>query len=143
MRGFRPELLAAARREAGYSRAELGRLARIKAETVRKWEQGESSPGVDLLARATATLGITIADVVDVPEDEKYPGDWRVLRGLTQPLLGAAAGVSTAQVGAIERGEGTLSSNVASKLAAALDIPESELRDSFERVRNRPPGASA
>ncbi|MET4614115.1 transcriptional regulator with XRE-family HTH domain [Rhodococcus sp. PvR044] len=143
MRGFQPEKLEKARIEAGFTQAELGRVVRIKAETVRRWEQGGSSPQVDLLARATAAIGITIADVVQVPEGERYPGDWRVLKGLTQPLLGAAAGVTTQVVGSVERGEISLSDNVARKLSAALDIPESELRASYERVRNRPPGAPA
>ncbi|WP_137725625.1 helix-turn-helix transcriptional regulator [Prescottella subtropica] len=143
MRGFQPEKLEKARRAAGISQAELGRIVRIKGETVRRWEQGGSSPQVDLLARAVEAIGVAIADVVHVPEDERFPGDWRVLRGLTQPLLGAAAGVTTQLVGSVERGEITLSDNLAKKLAAALDISESELRASHERARNRPAGTSA
>lgn len=143
MRGFQPEKLESARRAAGISQAELGRIVRIKAETVRRWEQGSSSPQVDLLARVVDAIGVTIADVVHVPEGERYPGDWRVLRGLTQPVLGAEAGVTTQTVGSVERGEISLSDNVAHKLSAALGIPESELRASYERVRDRPPGSSA
>lgn len=143
MRGFQPEQLVVARRAAGISQRELARLARLNADTVRRWETGDSSPQVDLLARVTAAIGISIADVVTVPEGERYPGDWRVLRGLTQPMLGAAAGVTTQIIGSVERGEISLSDNVAKKLSAALDISESELRASYERVRNRPSGAPA
>ncbi|MGW0022160.1 helix-turn-helix domain-containing protein [Rhodococcus sp. NPDC003382] len=143
MRGFQPERLAAARRAAGISQRELARLALLNADTIRRWETGDSSPQVDLLARVTAAIGISIADVVTVPEGERYPGDWRVLRGLTQPMLGAAAGVTTQIVGSVERGEISLSDNVAKKLSAALDISEGELRASYERARNRPLGAPA
>jgi transcriptional regulator with XRE-family HTH domain len=143
MRGFQPDELARARRAAGISQRELARLSRLNADTIRRWETGDSSPQVDLLARAAAAIGVSIADVVKVPEPDRYPGDWRVVRGLTQPMLGAAAGVTTQIIGSVERGEISLSDNVAQKLSAALGISEGELRASYERVRNRPMGAPA
>ncbi|ABH00921.1 possible repressor protein, helix-turn-helix family (plasmid) [Rhodococcus jostii RHA1] len=143
MRGFQPDQLEKARRSAGVSQRELARLARLNADTIRRWELGDSSPQVDLLARVTAAIGVSISDLVKVPESERYPGDWRILRGLTQPQLGAAAGVTTQIVGSVERGEISLSDNVARKLSAALRIPESELRASYERVRTRPAGTPA
>ncbi|WP_345353404.1 helix-turn-helix transcriptional regulator [Rhodococcus olei] len=143
MRGFSPDSLRAARRAAGISQVEAARVARVGADTIRRWEQGESSPQVDLLAKVTGALGVEIADVVHIPEGERYPGDWRVLLGLTQPQLGAKAGVATQIVSSVERGVISLSGNVAVKLAAALEIPESELRASYERARNRPAGAPA
>ncbi len=111
--------------------------------TIRKWELGESSPQVDLLAKVADLLDLAVADLVKVPEEERYPGDWRVLRGMTQPQLGAAAGVTTRIVGSVERGEISLSDNAARRLSAALGISEAELRASYERVRNRPLGAPA
>ncbi|MDV7246349.1 MULTISPECIES: helix-turn-helix transcriptional regulator [Rhodococcus] len=143
MRGFQPDQLERARRSAGVSQRELARLARLNADTIRRWELGDSSPQVDLLARVTAAIGVSISDLVKVPEGDRYPGDWRILRGLTQPQLGAAAGVTTQIVGSVERGEISLSDNVARKLSAALQIPESELRASYERVRTRPGGTPA
>ncbi|CAG7633060.1 helix-turn-helix transcriptional regulator [Rhodococcus opacus] len=143
MRGFQPDQLEKARRSAGVSQRELARLARLNADTIRRWELGDSSPQVDLLARVTAAIGVPISDLVKVPEGDRYPGDWRILRGLTQPQLGAAAGVTTQIVGSVERGEISLSDNVARKLSAALQIPESELRASYERVRTRPAGTPA
>ncbi len=143
MRGFQPDQLEKARRSAGVSQRELARLARLNADTIRRWELGDSSPQVDLLARVTAAIGVPISDLVKVPEGDRYPGDWRILRGLTQPQLGAAAGVTTQIVGSVERGEISLSDNVARKLSAALQIPETELRASYERVRTRPAGTPA
>jgi transcriptional regulator with XRE-family HTH domain len=143
MRGFQADQLEKARRSAGVSQRELARLARLNADTIRRWELGDSSPQVDLLARVTAAIGVSSSDLVKVPEGDRYPGDWRILRGLTQPQLGAAAGVTTQIVGSVERGEISLSDNVARKLSAALQIPESELRASYERVRTRPGGTPA
>lgn len=143
MRGFSAEALRQARRDAGFSQTEAARVARVGADTIRRWEQGESSPQVDLLAKVVEALGVEIADVVHVPEGERYPGDWRVLRGLTQPQLGAKAGVATQIVSSVERGVISLSDNAAAKLSAALEIPESELRSSYERARNRPAGEPA
>lgn len=140
MRGFSPDALRQARLDAGYSQAEIARVAKVGVGTVRRWEQGESSPQVDLLARVVEILGVTIADVVKVPVDERFPGDWRVLLGLTQPQLGAKAGITTQIVSCVERGVISLSDNVAEKLSAALEISEAELRAAHERVRNRPLG---
>lgn len=87
---------------------------------------------------------MTIADVVLVPEDDRYPGDFRVLLGLTQPQLGAKAGLPPTQtVSSVERGVVSLSDSAAQKLSAALGISEDELRAAHERARNRPPGAPA
>lgn len=143
MRGFRPGNLAAARRSMGISRAELARQADIGGTTITRWERDEASPQVDLLARVVKVLGIEISDLVQVPVAERFPGDWRVLRGLTQPQLGAAAGTSTQMVGSVERGEISLSDAMAKKLSAALGISETELRASYERARSRPHGERA
>lgn len=143
MRGFTPERLVDARRDLGISQAELARRAGVGADTVRRWEAGESSPQVDLLGRVTAKLGVTIEDIVQVPIAERFPGDWRVLRGLTQPQLGAAAQIPTQIVGSVERGEISLSENMEAKLSEALSITREELRASYERVRNRAPGTPA
>lgn len=80
---------------------------------------------------------------MNIPVSERFPGDWRVLLGLTQPQLGARAGVRTAVVGSIERGETALSDNVAERLSSALDISIAELRDAHQRARSRPPGMPA
>ena len=143
MRGFLPDKLAAARRSMGISRAELARQAGIGGTTITRWEKDDASPQVDLLAHVVRVLGIEISDVVQVPAAERFPGDWRVLRGLTQPQLGAAAGTSTQTVGSIERGEISLSDAMAKKLSDALGISESELRASYTRARTRPPGTRA
>lgn len=143
MRGFNPGELASARRKLRISRAELARRAGIGGTTIGRWESDHASPQVDLLARVVEALGIEISDVVQVPADDRFPGDWRVLKGLTQPQLGAAAGTSTQMVGSVERGEIALSDTMARKLSAALGISDAELRASYERARTRPPGTPA
>ena len=143
MRGFSPSSLVAARRTAGLSRAELARRAGVGETTIRRWEQSTSSPQVDLLATVVAELGVEIADIVRVPEADRYPGDWRVLKGLTQPQLGMQAGLRTPIVGGIERGEIPLSDVVAEKLAPVLGVSVDELLAAHMRVRHRGPEAPA
>lgn len=143
MRGFSPESLVAARRSMGISRAELARRAGIGETTIRRWEKADSSPQVDLLATVVVELGLEISDVVQVPKDERFPGDWRVLKGLTQPQLGGQAGVRTPIVGGVERGEISLSDVVAARLARTLGISVEELRASHFRARNRDPETPA
>lgn len=143
LRGFQPSRLVKLREARGLTRPELARLADVSLQTIHKWESGSQSPQIDVLMRVVGVLGTTVSDLVDIKPEDRYPGDWRVIRGLTQPELGARAGISTSMVGAIERGDSRLTDHFAEKLAEALEIPETELRASFERVRSRPPGTPA
>jgi transcriptional regulator with XRE-family HTH domain len=71
---------------------------------------------------------------------ERYPGDWRVMQGLTQLQLAAAAGLSTAMVQRIERGEYPLSDANATTLAGLLGITAQAYRQAYQRARQRPAG---
>ncbi|MGV9865120.1 helix-turn-helix domain-containing protein [Rhodococcus koreensis] len=143
MRGFSPLALETARKAATLTRSDLARVAGVGIATVRRWETGESSPQVDALARVAKALKVSIGDVVRIDPDQRFPGDWRVLRGLTQPQLGALAGVSTAVVGSVERAEVALTDANAIRLARALQISVEDLRAAHERARLRPPGTPA
>lgn len=66
------------------------------------------------------TLGAPIEAVVQVPPDDRYPGDWRVMKGMTQPQLAAAARLPTVTIQRLERGEHPLSPENADVLAALL-----------------------
>ena len=143
MRGFSPDRLSQIRRERNFSLSDLARLANIGRSTLHHWETGHATPQIDLLARAAETLGVSIGDLVQVPEEERFPGDLRILSGLTQPQLGRDAEIPTATVGAIERGEAPLSEHHAQRLAAALRVPVAVYRAAHDRARNRPPGMPA
>jgi len=143
MRGFQPAHLRKLRKERGYSQGELARAAGIGTTTLYHWEAESKSPQVDLLARVAAALGASVEQLVDVPEADRYPGDWRVLRGMTQPQLGRATGLSTPLVGRVERGEIPLSDDVATRLAEALAISPTQLRAAYDRARQRPLGEPA
>ncbi|MBY6382579.1 MULTISPECIES: helix-turn-helix domain-containing protein [Rhodococcus] len=143
LRGFDPTRLIQARKDKGMSRADMARLAGLNGATVQRWESGSRSPQVDTLSLVAKALQMSISDFVDVPEGERFPGDWRVLRGLTQPQLGKLAGISTSEVGRIERGEVPLTDASAKALSRQLEISIEELRASHERARNRPAGTPA
>ncbi|MFM9262225.1 helix-turn-helix transcriptional regulator [Rhodococcus sp. 5A-K4] len=137
MRGFSPAALKKAREARKVGRAALARSAGVSSSTVRRWENGQVSPGVDLLAQVAVVLGIEISDVVLVPVDTRYPGDWRVLKGLTQMQLAAAVGVTTEVIGAIERGERVVPYVIAAKLAKKLGISVEELVAANRRAHDR------
>lgn len=143
IRGFRPQGLRAARKAAELKVADLARLARIGVATIERWEAGSTSPQIDKLAAVAKVLTVEIDELIDIPADQRFPGDWRNLIGLTQPQLGAQAGLDTSTVGRIERGETDLTDKTAVPLAAALGIDVAELRASHERARNRPAGTPA
>lgn len=137
MRGFSPAALKKAREARKVGRAALARSAGVSSSTVRRWENGQVSPGVDLLAQVAVVLGIEISDVVLVPVGTRYPGDWRVLKGLTQMQLAAAVGVTTEVIGAIERGERVVPDAIATKLAKKLGISVEELVAANRRAHDR------
>lgn len=143
MRGFSPVAFREARKASGLSVPEAARLSGINPASIGRWEAGTRSPQVDALKEVLDVLGCEIQDVVDVPTSNRFPGDWRVLRGLTQPQLGKLARVSTSAIGRIERGEGGLSDATRDLIATALEISPEMLTESFKRAQQRRPGEPA
>lgn len=143
MRGFDPEDFTRARISAGLSRQDLARLSRTGRATIDNWENGKATPQIDALVRVAAVLNLTPESFIKIPPDRRYPGDWRVIRGLTQPQLAAATALSTTTIGAIERGEVALTDSNAATIAAILDLTPAAYRAAYERARTRPPGTPA
>jgi transcriptional regulator with XRE-family HTH domain len=143
LRGFNRATLAQARTAAGLSRQDLARLARTGRATIDNWETGRATPQIDVLVRVAEVLHVRVDTLIDIPTDQRYPGDWRILRGLTQPQLATATGLSTTTIGAIERGEVALSDTNADTIAKELNITATTYRQAYERARTRPPGTPA
>lgn len=140
LRGFSPEAFTAARRHRGISVSDLSRLADVAPATVFSWESGAKTPQVDTLARVMRILEAPIEQVVPLSPSERYPGDWRVIRGLTQPELAAAAKIATTTLRGIERADGALTDTNAESLARLLGITVQEYRAAYTRARQRPAG---
>lgn len=143
LRGFSPTQFANIRRRRGLSITDLARLADVGLSTVKAWEAGRRTPQVDLLARVMRLLQTPIEDVVALGPKERYPGDWRVIRGLTQPQLAAAAGIATTTLRDIERADIRLTDANASRLAQILNISVEQYQTAYQRARSRPPGTPA
>ena len=141
LRGFSPREFAAIRARAGLSVSDLSRLAGVAVSTIHHWEAGTRSPQIDILAGVMSVLDAAIEAVVLIDPGERYPGDWRTLRGLTQPQLAAAASLPTATIQRIERADYPLSEKNAEIIANVLDITSDEYRAAYERARTRPAGA--
>lgn len=140
LRGFDARAFAATRRQKGLSVSDLSRLAEVSQATVFNWEAGKSTPQVDLLARVMQILEAPIEQVVPIAPADRYPGDWRVVKGLTQPELAAAAKIPTSTLKGIERGDRALNDVNAAKLAELLGITVTEYRAAYDRARRRPAG---
>lgn len=140
LRGFDTEAFSTLRRQAGISVSDLARLSGVSLSTIHHWEAGRRTPQVDVLAAAMTIIGAPIEAVVRIDVDDRFPGDWRVMQGLTQPQLAAAARLSTAVVQRIERGEYPLSDGNAAILADLLGINAHTYRQAYQRARERPAG---
>jgi transcriptional regulator with XRE-family HTH domain len=141
LRGFNAQAFADARRHKDISVSDLSRLANVTPQTIFNWEAGKGTPQVDLLARVMGILDTAIEQVVTIPPAERYPGDWRVIKGLTQPELAAAVKMPTTTLRGIERADAGLSDKNAAKLAQRLGISVEEYRAAYQRARQRPAGA--
>ena len=84
-------------------------------------------------------LDAPIEQVVTIPAGERYPGDWRVIKGLTQPELAAAAKIATTTLRGIERADAALTDGNAEKLAKHLGH---QRRGVPRRLPARPPAPS-
>jgi transcriptional regulator with XRE-family HTH domain len=142
LRGFDPHAFASLRRERGFSVSDLARLSGTSLSTIHHWEAGRRTPQIDILAAVMTVLQASIDAVVRIEEDQRYPGDWRVMKGLTQPQLAARAQLPTATVQRIERGEHPLSEVNAQTLSGLLGVSPQTYRDAYQRARQRPPGTS-
>ena len=140
LRGFDAQAFSEARRHKNISVSDLSRLADVSQATVFNWEAGKSTPQVDLLARVMRILDAPIEQVVTIPASERYPGDWRILKGLTQPELAAAVKIPTTTLRGIERADAALTDGNAEKLATYLGVSVEEYRAAYQRARQRPAG---
>jgi transcriptional regulator with XRE-family HTH domain len=140
LRGFNPQAFAEARRQQGISVSDLCRLADVSQAAIFNWEAAKSTPQVDLLARVMRILESPIEQVVTIPAGERYPGDWRVIKGLTQPELAAAVKIPTTTLRGIERADAALTDGNTDKLAKHLGISVDEYRAAYQRARQRPAG---
>ncbi|SKT94641.1 XRE family transcriptional regulator [Mycobacteroides abscessus subsp. massiliense] len=140
LRGFDAAAFATARTGANLSVPDLARAANVGTATIYSWEAGTRTPQVDLLARAMKIIGAPIEHVVTIARTDRYPGDWRVIRGLTQPELAAAASIATTTLRGIERADIALTDANALRLSGLLHISVDEYRACHERARQRPPG---
>jgi transcriptional regulator with XRE-family HTH domain len=142
LRGFNPPAFADIRRQRGLSVSDLARLADVGQSTIHAWEAAKYTPQVDLLARVMGILGTPIEHVVTIAPADRYPGDWRVIKGLTQPELAAAAKIATTTLRGIERADVALTDANATNLAGLLGIPVDDYRAAYQRARRRPAGTS-
>lgn len=143
LRGFSAQAFAEARRSSGISVSDLSRLANVAPATIFNWEAGKGSPQVDLLARVLRAIDVPMGQIVAVPRDERFPSDLRVIKGMTQPELAAAANIATTTLRGIERADAALTEANAAALASQLGISADEYRTAYQRARERPPGVSA
>lgn len=123
------------------TRSDIARLADMSPWTIRSWERRDVAPDIDRLARVAEILEVDVAELIQVPDDECMPSDLRLRRGLTQVQLGALAGLSTTVVSGFERAENRWSDRKAEQLAPVLAVSVTQLRQAWQRARERPAGA--
>lgn len=71
---FSPAAFRRARARAGLSRTRLAATIDVSVDTIVNWEQGKTTPRVDLLSAATSTLDCSLLDLMNEDDPAGEPG---------------------------------------------------------------------
>lgn len=127
--------IAAARKAAGLTQAELARLVGVSPWAVSKWELGERQPTGAAMRALSSLLGIDegLGETVGPEEIGAAVRSCRAAAGLTQAQLSALAGVSKMGLSRIESGTAAPRQATLGAILSAL-VRSSESRRAAERV---------
>ena len=96
------DVIAAIRKEAGITQEEMARRLYVTRQCVSRWEQAETTPGIDMVKLICVTFGVPLERFFDmpmsyycqccsmpIPDEEMHGTEARRLqeRGLLQVLL--------------------------------------------------------
>jgi transcriptional regulator with XRE-family HTH domain len=138
LRGFVPSQIAKYRQAHGMSRGELARLIGVSTGAVGGWERGETTPQVDTLKSVAELFQVPMEAFIQIPQEERFLGDLRALRGMTQPQMAKVLPISMTTLAQLERGEARLTDQTAQSIANVLELPSDTVIEAYERVRGRP-----
>lgn len=103
---IRPAELRRAREEAGFTQHQLAReVGVVGGERVSRWELGRSAPRLEQLRRIAEVLGVSIADLLELPETGLGLRELRLLAGLDALELAMKVNVSARTLRRWEEGE--------------------------------------
>lgn len=63
------EIIAQVRAEAGVTQEQMARKLFVTRQAVSRWETGETSPGIDMLKLISATFGVPILRLLEMPSE--------------------------------------------------------------------------
>ena len=63
------DTIAAIRREAGLTQGEMARRLYVTRQAVSRWENGETTPGIDMVKLICVTFGVPLERFFDMPMD--------------------------------------------------------------------------
>jgi transcriptional regulator with XRE-family HTH domain len=133
VRGFNRSALSRLRRDAELSIPELGLRADIAPSVLSRWESGAASPTPECLRRVADAMGVSTADFVDTPPDERTLADLRSLAGFSQRSLSKHLGIPFKTLARIENGHTDLDPERAQLMAEAFGVTIPELVAAYKR----------
>ena len=139
--GFDPARLVEVRQERGMSRSDLGRIADVPYNTLRRWETGNAAPAPDSLNRVADVLGVGLSELSAIPAAARTLATARNSKGLTQVDVAVALGMSKSTYSRLERGEREATKTDVQRLSAVLGETEATIRDLWMRAKRRPGSA--
>lgn len=142
VRGFRPSVARELREQRGWSLAQLGEQIGVSRAQVWQWEDGRTVPTPQHLAELAKVLGVDPYELFDADPADPSLHDLRVRRGLSAKGLAELAGLPyEGMVHRLDLGRGPadVPEEVVRKLAEALGVDVSQVRDACARSRDRRP----
>lgn len=132
--------LRAARSEAKLSRKALAELSGVSLRYIAQIEAGQGNASLLILDRLCSSLGLAVAEVVAVEEDEaELSARYRLADAASRAAARAALGIETAPAGRAQRIaliglRGAGKSTLGARLAKETDAPFVELNDEIEAI---------
>lgn len=133
-RGFSPKRLRALRARTGLTQAELATAAAVSTGSIQNWEAGKHGPDVAAARRLAEVLTATVADLIELPEDQRTLADLRTSTGQYQTEVAVKLGWSVATLAALERGDRPPHAAQRAELARAYAVKLAAVNAAVDRT---------
>ena len=134
LRGFNPERLRQHREARNLSQQELATAADVSVSSVQNWEAGTHCPDLAAANKLARALSIDIRELINLSPDDVRLVDLRTCTGRYRADVADELGWTLPQLGSIERGERTPTTQQRDELADLYQVEPAAIDAAHERT---------
>lgn len=134
---FHAPKLAAVRSARGWTYGRVAAALDVSASTVAAWERGARAPEPPLFVALARAFDLEPAELLSIPPPEWGLAEFRVTRGYHQREAAELTGIRVDKLSGAESGYQRLDDDDVHALAALYEIETAEVREAWQRGRDR------